>query len=103
MLTTCNIFLGLTAIEIWMIGCVLFVFGALTEYAAVLLKVKIATTRNNKYHFGKRFENRYKPVPDNVVVCRGPTIMKDPLIFKLKVRKFYTNNEKFKFLCCKTS
>lgn len=36
---------GLTAIEAWVIVCVLFVFGALIEYAGLLLKMKIATTR----------------------------------------------------------
>ena len=27
---------GLTAIEAWMLACILFVFGALVEYAAIL-------------------------------------------------------------------
>merc|ERR1719290_511176 len=29
---------GLTAIEAWMLACILFVFGALVEYAAILFK-----------------------------------------------------------------
>merc|ERR1719322_1224968 len=29
---------GLTAIEAWMLACILFVFGALIEYAAILFK-----------------------------------------------------------------
>merc|ERR1719507_2345718 len=29
---------GLTAIEIWMLSCILFVFGALIEYAVILFK-----------------------------------------------------------------
>jgi len=37
---------GLTAIEAWVIVCVLFVFGALIEYAGLLLKMKLATTRS---------------------------------------------------------
>lgn len=36
---------GLTAIEAWVIVCVLFVFGALIEYAGLLLKMKLAATR----------------------------------------------------------
>ena len=36
---------GLTAIEAWVIVCVLFVFGALIEYAGVLLKIKLGATK----------------------------------------------------------
>ncbi|XP_040575659.1 glycine receptor subunit alpha-2 [Lepeophtheirus salmonis] len=36
---------GLTAIEAWVIVCVLFVFGALIEYAGLLLKIKLGSTR----------------------------------------------------------
>merc|ERR1719242_1327387 len=37
---------GLTAIEAWVIVCVLFVFGALIEYAGILLQMKMrASTR----------------------------------------------------------
>merc|ERR1719348_2392478 len=32
---------GLTAIEAWVIVCVLFVFGALVEYAGILLQMKM--------------------------------------------------------------
>jgi hypothetical protein len=32
------LFLGLTAIEAWMLACILFVFGALVEYAAILFR-----------------------------------------------------------------
>ena len=36
----CSIYLisGLTAIEAWMLACILFVFGALVEYAAILFR-----------------------------------------------------------------
>ena len=47
-------FSGLTAIEIWMIVCVLFVFGALSEYAGVLLQVKIAAAKNCSYNRRKK-------------------------------------------------
>merc|ERR1711874_522483 len=42
---------GLTAIEAWMLSCILFVFGALIEYAAVLFKKQseaIKPQRNNQ-------------------------------------------------------
>ena len=39
-----NLF-SISAIEAWVIVCVLFVFGALIEYAGLLLKIKIGTTR----------------------------------------------------------
>ena len=29
---------GLTAIEAWMLACILFVFGALVEYAVILFR-----------------------------------------------------------------
>ena len=36
---------GLTAIEAWMLACILFVFGALVEYAAILFRKQ---TRRDK-------------------------------------------------------
>ena len=32
---------GLTAIEAWVIACIIFVFGALGEYTVILLKIKL--------------------------------------------------------------
>jgi sterol desaturase/sphingolipid hydroxylase (fatty acid hydroxylase superfamily) len=32
---------GLTAIEAWVIACIIFVFGALSEYTVLLLKIKL--------------------------------------------------------------
>ena len=34
-------FTGLTAIEAWMLACILFVFGALVEYAVILFRRQI--------------------------------------------------------------
>ena len=39
---------GLTAIEAWVIVCVLFVFGALIEYAGLLLKMKLEVSKSIK-------------------------------------------------------
>jgi hypothetical protein len=39
---------GLTAIEAWVIVCVLFVFGALIEYAGLLLKMKLEVSKSVK-------------------------------------------------------
>jgi len=43
---------GLTAIEAWVIVCVLFVFGALIEYAGLLLKMKLEATRRPQSNHG---------------------------------------------------
>merc|ERR1719154_736036 len=48
---------GLTAIETWMLACIIFVFGALIEYATILFKKqkfiseqhKMVCKENNKY------------------------------------------------------
>jgi len=41
---------GLTAIEAWVIGCVLFVFGALIEYAGILLQMKVRASASLMLH-----------------------------------------------------
>lgn len=43
-----------SAIEAWVIVCVLFVFGALIEYAGLLLKIKIGTTRGSHNRIPKK-------------------------------------------------
>ena len=37
---------GLTAIEAWVIACIIFVFGALGEYTVILLKIKLQKVNN---------------------------------------------------------
>ena len=37
-----HFFSGLTAIEAWMLACILFVFGALVEYAVILFRRQTA-------------------------------------------------------------
>ena len=43
---------GLTAIECWVIACIIFVFGALLEYTVILLKLKLKKVRGEKYYNG---------------------------------------------------
>lgn len=38
---------GLTAIEAWVIACIIFVFGALGEYTVILLKIKLKKVNTN--------------------------------------------------------
>ena len=40
---------GLTAIECWVIACIIFVFGALLEYTVILLKLKLKKVRAEKF------------------------------------------------------
>ena len=44
-------YLGLTAIEVWMIVCILFVFGAVFQYGGVLIILKITATHKNHEYF----------------------------------------------------
>ena len=76
-------FTGLTAIEAWVIVCVLFVFGALAEYAGVLLKIKIAATRSSSYYPGKR--GLESPVANSIVLANGNTILQDEYTLKFEV------------------
>ena len=39
---------GLTAIECWVIACIIFVFGALLEYTVILLQLKLKKLRASK-------------------------------------------------------
>ena len=41
---------GLTAIECWVIACIIFVFGALLEYTVILLKLKLKKVRGGGKH-----------------------------------------------------
>lgn len=47
---------GLTAIECWVIACIIFVFGALLEYTVILLKLKIKKVKywRNESGFSKK-------------------------------------------------
>jgi hypothetical protein len=41
---------GLTAIEAWVIACIIFVFGALSEYTVLLLKIKLEKCFPKHHH-----------------------------------------------------
>ena len=75
--------LGLTAIEAWVIVSVLFVFGALAEYAGVLLKIKIAATRSSTYYPGRR--GLESPIANSIVLANGNTILQDEYNIKFEV------------------
>jgi len=40
---------GLTAIECWVIACIIFVFGALLEYTVILLKLKLKKMKSEQF------------------------------------------------------
>lgn len=42
---------GLTAIEAWMLACILFVFGALTEYAAILFAMGLTDDESESVQY----------------------------------------------------
>lgn len=47
---------GLTAIEAWMLACILFVFGALVEYAVILFRRQ--TSKDEVDPVSKKKQNR---------------------------------------------
>jgi len=67
---------GLTAIEIWMLSCILFVFGALIEYAIILFRrqtkcTKVRKNPNNDFQMfqiEQRLSSRYEDGSDNGVL-----------------------------------
>ena len=67
---------GLTAIEAWVIVCVLFVFGALIEYAGVLLKIKLGATRKQN-SFGSVSASRSVSRENSIVVNNGNTMAEE--------------------------
>ena len=71
-----------------MIVCVLFVFGALSEYAGVLLQVKIAAAKNCSY-------NRRKKHPDLNTVEKGVVLVhrNTSSIYKNKVNILLNLNQ----------
>ena len=82
----------MTAIEAWVIVCVLFVFGALAEYAGVLLKIKIAATKSSSYYPGRR--GLESPVANSIVLANGNTILQDEYSVKFSdVSRRYTYEE----------
>ena len=71
-----SFYLGLTAIEAWVIVCVLFVFGALIEYAGVLLKIKLGAARK-KQGFGSVVGSRSASRENSIVVNNGNTMAEE--------------------------
>ena len=67
---------GLTAIEAWVIVCVLFVFGALIEYAGVLLKIKLGATKK-KSGFESAGGSRSVSRENSIVVNNGNTMAEE--------------------------
>merc|ERR1719192_79177 len=51
---------GLTAIEAWMLACILFVFGALIEYAAILFKKQKYVSGQHKVNLKIVCKENYK-------------------------------------------
>lgn len=74
----------MTAIEAWVIVCVLFVFGALAEYAGVLLKIKIAAARNSTYYIGRR--GLEPSLANTIVLENGNTILEEECNLQIQVR-----------------
>ena len=85
-----NIYLGLTAIEIWMIVCILFVFGALIQYGSVLIYLKIIATHKNHRYFTDKCLYGCIPVANlttAIMAVNDKEIMQDNITHIRKVRK----------------
>ena len=41
--------LGLTAVETWVVSCILHVFGVLAEYALILKMIQVRNVKSSKY------------------------------------------------------
>ena len=50
---------GLTAIEAWVIACIIFVFGALSEYTVLLLKIKLEKCFPKHHHSRPRYNQTF--------------------------------------------
>ena len=74
-----------------MIVCVLFVFGALAEYAGVLLKIKIAATKNSTYFPGRR--GLESPRANSIVLANGNTILQDEYSVRFDVSNRHFNED----------
>ena len=65
---------GITAIVLWLIGCILFVFAALTSYVFVIIKMKMFENQTQpmgelEMEFGNKTESKEKNITDFVLFC----------------------------------
>lgn len=76
---------GLTAVETWVVSCIIHVFGVLAEYAVILkmiqdLKREDSAERRKEQ---KHFERKLKPEKTELNLYK-PLIQKDTLIKQVK-------------------
>lgn len=72
---------GLTAIECWVIACIIFVFGALLEYTVILLKLKLKKVKGERIYNGALQNGSGRRKPRGGGVNRPDRFSRTDLIF----------------------
>ncbi|XP_023319726.1 gamma-aminobutyric acid receptor subunit rho-1 [Eurytemora carolleeae] len=80
---------GLTAIEAWMLACILFVFGALIEYAAILFKKQKYVSSQHKVNLRIVCKDNFKYEVHEKTMARHAVTMQQLAEEYWRIDKFF--------------